>query len=233
MPQWVAVGLVLSLLVLANLATTRWLDGAAVVVAALVVTALLLLVGTAAGLSWDAMGLGRTAAPTGLRWALAIVALVALAYGLVLLVPGGPSLLTDDRTPDTLGAVALEALVVIPLRTVLLEEVGFRGVLWGLLERVHGTRAATALSSAAFGVWHVLPAVGFASANATAGDVLGRSAWATTVVVIGTIVVTGAAGVLLCELRRRSGSLLAPMALHWAANGVGTLAAFAAAGVGP
>jgi membrane protease YdiL (CAAX protease family) len=34
---------------------------------------------------------------------------------------------------------------------------------------------------------------------------------------------TAAAGVLFCELRRRSGSLLAPIGLHWAVNGLGVL----------
>lgn len=34
------------------------------------------------------------------------------------------------------------------------------------------------------------------------------------------------AGVLFCELRRRSGSLLAPMGLHWAVNALGYLAGF-------
>jgi membrane protease YdiL (CAAX protease family) len=32
---------------------------------------------------------------------------------------------------------------------------------------------------------------------------------------------TFVAGVVLCELRRRSGSLLAPLGLHWATNGLG------------
>ncbi|MFI7415082.1 type II CAAX prenyl endopeptidase Rce1 family protein [Streptomyces sp. NPDC049627] len=43
------------------------------------------------------------------------------------------------------------------------------------------------------------------------------------------IAATAAAGVVLCELRRRSGSLLAPMALHWAVNGFGYACAWAAA----
>ncbi|MGA5143427.1 type II CAAX prenyl endopeptidase Rce1 family protein, partial [Streptomyces azureus] len=38
---------------------------------------------------------------------------------------------------------------------------------------------------------------------------------------------TTAAGVVLCELRRRSGSLLAPAALHWAVNGIGYVLAWA------
>jgi membrane protease YdiL (CAAX protease family) len=32
---------------------------------------------------------------------------------------------------------------------------------------------------------------------------------------------TALAGLVLCELRRRSGGLLAPFALHWALNSVG------------
>ena len=39
----------------------------------------------------------------------------------------------------------------------------------------------------------------------------------------------GAAGVLFCELRRRSDSLLAPIGLHWATNALGYVAAFALA----
>ena len=34
------------------------------------------------------------------------------------------------------------------------------------------------------------------------------------------------AGVVFCEVRRRSGSLLAPVALHWAINAVGYVTAF-------
>jgi membrane protease YdiL (CAAX protease family) len=42
--------------------------------------------------------------------------------------------------------------------------------------------------------------------------------------VLVTIVATAAAGVILCEARRRSDSLLAPIGLHWAVNGLGVLA---------
>ena len=34
---------------------------------------------------------------------------------------------------------------------------------------------------------------------------------------------TGASGVLFCELRIRSGSLLAPMVARWAGNGMGVI----------
>jgi membrane protease YdiL (CAAX protease family) len=41
--------------------------------------------------------------------------------------------------------------------------------------------------------------------------------------VAGTLLVTACGGVVLCELRRRSNSLLAPIAAHWAINGLGVL----------
>ena len=45
--------------------------------------------------------------------------------------------------------------------------------------------------------------------------------------VLGTVLFTSLAGVVFCELRRRSGSLLAPAGLHWAVNGLAVLAAAA------
>ena len=43
---------------------------------------------------------------------------------------------------------------------------------------------------------------------------------------------TAAAGVLFAELRRRSGSLLAPMLLHWATNAAGVLGSALVWGLG-
>jgi len=112
---------------------------------------------------------------------------------------------------------------VIPLATVIPEEFAFRGVLFGLLQRRSGRRVATAVSSALFGLWHVLPALGGGAANASAVGVVGDSTMGTVLRVVGTVIFTGLGGVVLCELRSRSGSLLAPIGLHWALNGMGEL----------
>jgi len=117
--------------------------------------------------------------------------------------------------------------VLIPLGTVLLEEVAFRGVLWGLFRRLRGTVAATAASSALFGVWHVLPSLGLAASNEAVGGAVGTGRPGQEVTVLGTVLFTAAAGVVFCELRRRSGSLLAPAGLHWAVNGLSVLASAA------
>jgi uncharacterized protein len=41
------------------------------------------------------------------------------------------------------------------------------------------------------------------------------------------VLFTALSGVVFCELRRRSGSILAPAALHWATNGLSVLASAA------
>jgi membrane protease YdiL (CAAX protease family) len=179
----------------------------------------MLAVAWASGLTADDLGLARGTWMRGLRWAAVAAAVVVLVYAVVLLVPE----LRDGVSPSdrTWGGVAVEVLIVVPLLTVIPEELAFRGVTWALLRRYAGVRAATLVSSALFGLWHVLPALGGGPANETAAGALGEGPAGVAARVAGTVVVTFIAGVLLCALRAGSGSLLAPIGLHWAANGAG------------
>ena len=68
-----------------------------------------------------------------------------------------------------------------------------------------------------------MPALGGGSANESVTGVLGGGPGGTVLLVVGTVLFTGLAGVVFCVLRVRSGSLLAPMLLHWAVNGFGEL----------
>jgi membrane protease YdiL (CAAX protease family) len=172
-------------------------------------------------LSAEDLGLARRSWGSGLRWGGIAAALVAAGYGIAALVPGVAGVVEADVTvwPDAL----FKALVVIPLTTVIPEEFAFRGVLWGLLRRQSGRRIATVVSSALFGLWHVFPALGGGAANESVAGVVGDGALGVLVRVLGTVLFTGLAGVLFCELRARSGSLLAPILLHWAVNGFGEL----------
>lgn len=90
----------------------------------------------------------------------------------------------------------------IPVGTVLTEELLFRGVL---------DAASPALSPVFFGLWHIRPA-------RAAGDS-----------VAGTVAATTVAGVVFSWLRARSGSVLAPTALHYALNASGAVLAHLAA----
>jgi membrane protease YdiL (CAAX protease family) len=180
------------------------------------------------GLGWRELGLDRATWRKGLRWAGAGAGAAAVAYAAAATVPALRPAFRDARYDKGVAAALLIAFVVVPVGTVLFEEVAFRGVLWGLIRRDHGAWAATAWSSVLFGLWHVLSSLGLGKANegvaAVAGGdgAVGRLAPAA-----GAVLFTGLAGVVLCELRRRSDSLLGPAGVHWAVNGLAVLAAVA------
>ena len=178
-------------------------------------------VAVASDMTVDDVGLAKRRWGSGLRWGAAAAAIVAAGYGIAALIPAVREI-TPASTMSWQSTV-LQAAVVIPLATVIPEEFAFRGVLFGLLQRQSGRRVATAVSSALFGLWHVLPALGGGAANASAVGVVGDSTAGVVLRVVGTVLFTGLGGVVLCELRSRSGSLLAPMGLHWAINGFGEL----------
>lgn len=183
----------------------------------------LLALGRAAGLSWAELGLAVPAARVGVVVGLAGAVLVAAGFGLALVVPAARRAFLDTRYDVALPSALRTALVEIPLATVVLEETAFRGVLWGLVDADAGPVAATAASSVLFGLWHVLPALDLVrTSTALARDA--PSAGRTATVVATTVVGTALAGVVLAELRQWTGSLLAPVAVHWAANGIGVLA---------
>ena len=213
---WVLV--VVGCLVATNLLEHRILPGAPVAAAAALVLAMVA-VTWASGLTVAELGLARRTWARGLRWAAVPAAGVLLACALILVVPA----LENRIAPagGSWGEVAVRVLVVLPLLTVIPEELAFRGVTWALLRRAAGTRIATLGSSVLFGLWHVLAALGGGPANETAAGALGEGAAGMAARVAATVVLTFLAGLLLCALRAGSGSLLAPIGLHWAANGAG------------
>jgi membrane protease YdiL (CAAX protease family) len=180
-----------------------------------------------AGLSWAELGLGPGTWRRGMAWAGAAIGAVALVLAAGAALPLTREAFRDDRYHTGWPDALLTALVLIPVGTVLLEEVAFRGVLWGLLRRVHGTAVATIATSALFGLWHVLPSLGLAADNAAIGGAVGRDRSAQVITVASTVAFTALSGVVFCEARRRSGSVLAPAGLHWATNGLSVLAAAA------
>ena len=186
---------------------------------------LLLLVGRTAGLTWDDLGLGRQTLLRGaLVGGISAVA-VAIAYAVAVVIPFTRGVFRDTRYRIELSSALYIALVAIPVGTVLLEEMAFRGVLWGLLARDLGIRTATVVSACIFGLWHVLPAMDLARTNTSVRGQTTAGLRRVSLTVLATVAFTTLAGVIFAELRRRSGSLMAPIGLHWATNGLGVLAA--------
>ena len=195
----------------------------------LLAAGLLLVLARRDGCSWSDLGLGGRDARTGLRWGAVLAGAVLVLDLVAAQLPLTREAFADTRaTALSGGAVLWHVLMRIPLGTALLEEVAFRGVLYAMLARRSGVRAAIAGSSLLFGLWHVLPSIGLREANAAVADLVGTGSAGTVVTVVGAVLGTAIAGVVLCELRRRSGSLLAPFVLHWSLNGSGLVLAWAA-----
>jgi uncharacterized protein len=216
-------------LVLAVLAAALVVDRAvpdAHVAVGLGLAACLVAIARAQGLTAADLGLARSTWRTGLGWGAAAAVLVGVAYALAYLVAPVREVLPDGERD--LGAALWAVLVVVPLGTVLPEELAFRGLLLPLLGRRHGVLAGALLSSGLFGLWHVLPSLGGGAANAAIADLVGGDAAGTVARVMVTVGFTGVAGLVLCWLRLRSGSLLAPVLAHWTVNGLGVIVALVA-----
>ena len=174
------------------------------------------------GLSWDELGFGARTRARGMRWGAGAVVAVGAVYLAGVLVPTTRPAFLDPRYQLAPEEAVATALLVIPLGTVLLEEVAFRSVLWGFLARHAPTWQVMAGTSLLFGLWHVLPALDSTTNPAVSGAV-GDSALGQVGLVVGTVAFTTAAGLVFGELRRRTGSIWAPVGLHWATNGLGVL----------
>jgi len=183
--------------------------------------AVLLVLARRGGCSWENLGLDRSHVRRGLKvgGTVASVAVAAMVAGAAL--PATQALFDDGRVP--VDASPWERLyqtaVRIPVGTVAFEELAFRGVLLALLCRRFSPAAAVVLNSALFGLWHIVPTVGTARANAIVG--LGRVG-----LVVGSVLVTFIGGLIFCALRTRARHLVAPAVLHLAFNDTGYLLAW-------
>jgi membrane protease YdiL (CAAX protease family) len=216
------LGAIVAILTVVNVANKYGPTGTGLVAGPLVALILVLL-GRRAGLTWHDLGLSRSTLVPGLKYALGAVAAVAVVYAIGAAIPVTRPAFQDVRYHLHLSAALITAFVVVPLGTVLLEEVAFRGVLMGLVSRHRGAVWASLTSSVLFGLWHILPSLRLNRANEAVGSILGTGLTGQVLAVAGAVGFTAVAGLLLCELRRRSGSLLAAAALHWATNGLGLL----------
>jgi uncharacterized protein len=219
----VDVAVVIVVLVLTNLVahfTTPWASVATVPAAAVGLVALLRF----NGLGWAELGLGRDHWKSGVAYALAAMALVVTVIAVGVLLPLTRPMFMNNHYATISGAL-VASMIIIPLQTVIPEELAFRGVLHGALNRAWGFRGVALAGSLMFGLWHIATSFGLTSSNVGftrlfGGGVVGMLAGVTL-----AVIATAVAGFVFSWLRRRSGSLIAPIALHWSLNGLGALAA--------
>lgn len=207
---WAALATLVVVLAIANITRSAVVPGRWHFVFNLGVGLSAFAIAVAAGLDRADLGLDRRHVRAGVR--LGSVAFVLTST--VVLVGGLTGVVSDGRTDVTLGQMLLRTLVVIPLATVLTEEIAFRGALHGLLQRVLPPGRTIVAGAVLFGLWHVFPT--WRGGEVDAGGVEVDRALAAA----GTFVATTAAGLGFVWLRVRSGSLVAPILLHLATNSV-------------
>lgn len=220
---YIDIGVVVVVLAITNLIahfTTPWASIATVPAAAV---GLLILV-RSRGLGWVELGLSREHWKSGAGYALAAVAVVMSVIAIGALMPWTRPMFMNNNYATLSGAL-IASMVIIPLQTVIPEELAFRGVLHGALNRALGFRGVAAAGSLLFGLWHIATSLGLTSSNVGFTRIFGGGMVGTVAGVMLAVAATGVAGFVFTWLRRRSGSLLAPIALHWSLNGMGALAA--------
>jgi uncharacterized protein len=217
------IGVVVVVLALTNLIahfTTPWASIATVPAAAV---GLLILV-RSRGLEWAELGLSREHWRAGAGYAVAAVAVVLTVIAIGMLLPWTRPMFMNNNYATVSGAL-IASMIIIPLQTVIPEELAFRGVLHGALNRAWGFRGVAAAGSLLFGLWHIATSLGLTSSNVGFTRLFGGGVLGTVAGVVLAVAATAFAGFVFTWLRRRSGSLIAPIALHWSLNGLGALAA--------
>jgi membrane protease YdiL (CAAX protease family) len=220
---YVDIGVVVVVLAITNLVahfTTPWASIATVPAAAVLLVAMV----RSRGLGWAELGLGRDHWRAGAGYALAAVLLVVSVIAIGALLPWTRPMFMNNNYATISGAL-IASMVIIPLQTVIPEELAFRGVLHGALDRAWGFRGVAAAGSLLFGLWHIATSLGLTASNVGFTRLFGGGVLGTVAGVVLAVIATGIAGFVFTWLRRRSGSLLAPIALHWSLNGLGALAA--------
>ncbi len=213
-------GAVVSLLAVRNVAEVK-LPDAAYVPTNVAVGAVLVALARRWDVSWGDLGLDRRHLRRALRIAapVAATAIAAMVAGAAW--PTTRPFFDDGRVPaEASGWERLyQTALRIPVGTVAFEELAFRGVLLALLARRFSLAAAVVVVSALFGLWHIVPTLATARANAIVG--LPRLG-----LVAGSVLATFVGGVLFCVLRVRGRHLAAPAMLHLAFNDTGYLLAW-------
>ena len=220
---YVDVALVVVVLVLTNLIahfTTSWASVATVPAAAVGLVVLLRF----NGLGWAELGLGRDHWKSGAAYALGAMALVVTVIAVGVLLPLTRPMFMNNHYATISGAL-VASMIIIPLQTVIPEELAFRGVLHGALNRAWGFRGVALAGSLMFGLWHIATSLGLTSSNVGFTRLFGGGVVGILAGVTLAVCATAVAGFVFSWRRRRTGSLIAPIALHWSLNGLGALAA--------
>ncbi len=219
---WWPVAVVIGTLIVLNVVNNRVAPQTHYLLWSFAGSVLLLAIGLLDGNTWTDMGLGWAYLIPGLAWAAVCIGGVTAVYLVGSAFKRTRTAFHDERMSDLTGSrLMFQALVEVPFGTVLLEEIAFRAVLFSMLVRRVGLVWGIVISAVLFGLWHILPSIGTHEQNPALGSVVGEGRRGNILAIALSVLTTTIAGVVFAGLRLFSGSVLAPMGLHWATNGLG------------
>ncbi|HRE01822.1 MAG TPA: CPBP family intramembrane metalloprotease, partial [Ilumatobacteraceae bacterium] len=163
----------------------------------------------------------------GMRVGMVLFVATAAILVMALAMPAFADLFADKRVHGGAWRAAYHVFVRIPLGTVLLEEIALRSVLPAVLALRVGVLKASIISSALFGLWHVLPALNLNEVNPIASDIFGSGLGGQAIAVSFAVASTTLVGLWLCFLRYRAHSVLTTMLAHTASNSIAYALAWA------
>jgi len=221
LPWWPLLVVILAL-VLVNVVNNRLAPQSHYFLWAIAGSVLFLAIGLLDGNSLQDMGLGFTYLLPGLIWAAVSIGVVTAVYVIGSIFKKTRRAFHDERIRElSAGRLVFQALIEVPFGTVLFEEIAFRAVLFSMLARRFGVVTAIVVSALLFGIWHVLPSIGTHEQNPALGSVVGQGRRGNILAIAASVLTTTVAGVVFTLMRIVSGSVIAPMGLHWATNGLG------------
>lgn len=150
---------------------------------------------------------------TALPFVLTIIGVMGIAYII------RPATFLDTRYDQSFGAMLYSIFIILPLTTVLVEELFFRGLFFGFLSGITSQLLAVVISSVAFGLWHF-----FTSKNVTMDGI----SVSPILVSGGVIIATAIAGTFFVWLRLKGSNLITPILVHWAINATGVVLSYLA-----
>ncbi len=196
-----------------NIARSSLIPGDGHLATNVAIAVVVLLAGLAAGMTTSELGIERAHLGAGVRLGAVVFGLIFVVLLIAAFLPFTSGYFEDERVDVTFWEMVGRVLIVIPLGTVFVEEVIFRGVLHGLLRRRYEIVRAALIGACLFGLWHLFPV--WNSYSDVEPTDLNR--WGS---VVGTFVATFFAGLGFIWLRHRSQHLAAPILAHIGTNSI-------------
>jgi membrane protease YdiL (CAAX protease family) len=188
------------------------------------ILAVAILIAKRAGTTWTSMGLRKDRIRRGLLVGGAVIGVIAVGIAIGIAIPQTRQLFEDERiVENSVGWVLFQAFIRIPFATALYEEILFRGIVFGMLARRRSPLVAALITSALFGLWHILPTLDTLETSPAGG--LFEGVIGIAVAIVGAVGGTMIAGLAFLLVRLYANSTYASVLAHIGTNSTAMIGA--------